>query len=199
MIFVVIDPARILPDSVKKIIYQLSTDGSVNFRYIYEELKKVSLTQDLKAELGMLVASKIISIFKCGAWEDLRGATELGKFLDLEKIKLTGKWAALFGEYYRSYSYYFLIDLSPSLINGEYWDSDERKYVKYDKMAFARKMLRKKKVPEEKLTDRYVECLWNVRELLILLHQNNAVLSDTPSLESVLAIVEPKRQLEGWR
>lgn len=193
MIFVVVDSNRILPENISNIIYQLSSEGAVNFAFIAQELQKVYLPEELKAEVAQLVVAKIIFSIKCGAWKDLRGAKELIKFLDVEKIKLTDKWARLVGEYYTNFSYYFLTSLCPSLINGEYWDG--KKYRKYDKMEYAREKIKKLGVPESKLTDSYIECLWNVRELLLLMHLNHVIINGRPSIEGILSIVEPIGQL----
>jgi len=144
-------------------------------------------------ELAQLVVAKIVFTIKCGAWNDLRGARELIKFLGVEKIKLADKWAQLVGEYYGRFSYDFLISLYPSLVDGEYCDGG--KYKKFDRMEYARIKLIQEGVPQSKLTDSYIQCLWNVRELLLLMHQNRVVINGQPSLESVLEIAEPIKQI----
>lgn len=196
MIFVVIDPDRIVSANIKDLIDKLSGDGAANFLYIGRELKKIDLSDELKAEFAQLVAAKIIFTIKCGAWRDLDGAKELAEFLNLGRIKLTAKWAQLVGEYYLNFSYGFLTSLCPYLVNNDYWDEEENGYRRYDKMEYARKKIRALgKIPEDKLTDGYIQCLGNVRELLILMHLNHVVLSGQPSIENILAIAEPARRI----
>lgn len=189
MIFLVIGPDREFPKSISDVIYKLSGDGAVNSSYIARELENINLTEELKAELARLAVGKIVFTVRCGAWNDLRGAKKLIKLLGIEKIKLADKWAQLVGEYYGSFSYHFLVSLYPNLINGEYWDG--KKFSRYERMEYARLRLRETGIPGYKLTDTYVQCLWNVRELLLLMHQNNAVISGQPSFEGILELAEP--------
>lgn len=189
-IFIVAAEDRILPAEIRQIMDALSEDGSVNFRTIRQDLAQHSLSPEFKMELAQLAVSKVVFLMKHGAWEHLRGAKELIAFLGVEKIELAGKWAQVVGEYYKSFSYKFLTDLRPALYNGQYWHGKGKGYEKYEEMEFARMKLREAGMPENKLTDSYVQCLWNVRELLILLHQHNAVLNSQPSLEHILELTE---------
>ncbi|HEU0050716.1 MAG TPA: hypothetical protein VFQ60_01515 [Patescibacteria group bacterium] len=146
---------------------KLEGGSTINWDNVLQGIQSLPQTGELRTRLAGLVGTYIQTAFQLGQFPNLDGIAPVLEFLEISDIEFDPEAMKKIQEFYERYSVGFLYSMSPSLIGGKLWDGKS-----FDKIEYVREILRKRGEPEDHLTDQYIKSLWNLREVLVKLHQN---------------------------
>jgi hypothetical protein len=146
-------------------------------------LAKENLKEEEKRNFLDLVTAKMEQTMSGGHFGDLAGAKDLLAFLCVANFEISDEWTRRIEEMYRRFPQGFLASLSPSLYNGKLSDGRE-----YEKIEYTKEKLRAFGASSEEMTDEFVENLWKVREILLLMHYNRVKLAKSLTLGRLLEL-----------
>jgi hypothetical protein len=179
------EPSFETSEQFQRILESLRREGSVNFRYIATELMGKALSDKVKEELTSLIIGKIEYCFRHGNFSDLVGARDVLNILGIDKLEFSSEYIDLVKRLYGQFSLGFLMKMAPSLYNGrlEHFDGPL-----YDRNEYTKQLLREKGFSESELTDDFINKLWQVREVLVLLHEQRSQRPSAQEKDQITAI-----------
>lgn len=186
-----VPPAQLLEqpevNRLEWIVAVLTEDGSVNFDFIVTLLEGIDLESNQKVQLSVLVTNKIIQLIQRGNWHDLRGAKELLSLLNITEFGFAeGVLEKIYDIFINpQFSYTLLLELSPTLFDGKLSNGEVYERIPYTKQI----MLKYDITDPSLLSDEFIEWLWAVRELLIMLHSLPLAQQRTLSSSTLLPLL----------
>ena len=176
------ETAELSLDNQKELDFVLDdifSDGrSLNWDKVLERLEVLKLSEVQKDQVRGRIMSYVQIIFRSGAFLNLQGIDKLLKYFDIENIGFSREYIEKIIDLYKTYSIGFLYNMSPSLYNGKLHNGKE-----YNRIEYVRGLLQELGVSDEKLTDEYIKELWDMREVLVKMH--NKFRGEELSLENM--------------
>lgn len=152
---------------------------------IYYLLKDVPLTSEQKEEITLLLMEFIQKKCKYGQFKDLEDARSLFVLLGIENVGYSREWLLRIEEFQRKFEYFFLVSLTPSLYDGKLIGGKP-----YDRREYTKKRLRDTGYPEDQITDELVDQIWELREVLVMLHDNRVQFTARLGMLGILELPE---------